>query len=330
MTTQRRQALIHLAGLGLASQTGQLFAQSTAISRYPEKQIRLFCPFAPAGGVDLTARLLAQKMSQSWGQPVVVENRPGANGMIAVDLVAKSPPDGYTLTMISSSHSVNVTLQGNQAYNLDRDLVPITQATTQPYVLVVNPSLQAKSVAELRALARSKPGGLTYGSSGIGGFSHLAGALLEVLGGIKLTHVPYKGGSLAMNDVISGQIDMLFSTILQSNAHISSGRLRPLAVSSLQRSPTLPNTPTMQEAGVDGYEMAGWYGVMAPRGTPAPIVEKLNREMVRILKLPETRERLAGDGSDPVGSTPAEFGTHVSTEVKRWAKLIKELDIRSQ
>jgi len=261
---------------------------------------------------------------------VVVENRPGANGMIAVDLVAKSPPDGYTLTMISSSHSVNVTLQGNQAYNLDRDLVPITQATTQPYVLVVNPSLQAKTVAELRALARSKPGGLTYGSSGIGGFSHLAGALLEVLGGIKLTHVPYKGGSLAMNDVISGQIDMLFSTILQSNAHISSGRLRPLAVSSLQRSPTLPNTPTMQEAGVDGYEMAGWYGVMAPRGTPAPIVEKLNREMVRILKLPETRERLAGDGSDPVGSTPAEFGTHVSTEVKRWAKLIKELDIRSQ
>jgi len=329
MTTQRRQALIHLAGLGLASQTGQLFAQSTAISRYPEKQIRLFCPFAPAGGVDLTARVLAQRMAQSWGQPVVVENRPGANGMIAVDLVAKSPPDGYTLTMISSSHSVNVTLQGNQAYNLERDLVPITQATSQPYVLVVNPSLPVKSVADLRALARSKPGGLTYGSSGIGGFSHLAGALLEALGGIKLTHVPYKGGSLAMNDVISGQIDMLFSTILQSNAHISSGRLRPLAVSTLQRSPTLPDIPTMQEAGVGGYEMAGWYGVMAPRGTPAPIIDKLNREMVRILKLPETRERLAGDGSDPVGSTPAEFGNHVSTEIKRWAKLIKELDIRS-
>jgi tripartite-type tricarboxylate transporter receptor subunit TctC len=221
-------------------------------------------------------------------------------------------------------------LQGNQAYNLERDLVPITQATSQPYVLVVNPSLPVKSVADLRALARSKPGGLTYGSSGIGGFSHLAGALLEALGGIKLTHVPYKGGSLAMNDVISGQIDMLFSTILQSHGHIMSGRLRPLAVSSLQRSPTLPDIPTMQEAGVAGYEMAGWYGVMAPRGTPAPIIDKLNREMVRILKLPETRDRLAGDGSDPVGSTPAEFGNHVSTEVKRWAKLIKELDIRSQ
>jgi len=258
MSTQRRQALIHLAGLGLASQTGQLFAQSTAISRYPEKQIRLYCPFAPAGGVDLTARVLAQKMSQSWGQPVVVENRPGANGMIAVDLVAKSQPDGYTLTMISSSHSVNVTLQGNQAYNLERDLVPITQATSQPYVLVVNPSLPVKSVADLRALARSKPGGLTYGSSGIGGFSHLAGALLEALGGIKLTHVPYKGGSLAMNDVISGQIDMLFSTILQSNAHISSGRLRPLAVSTLQRSATLPDIPTM-------HCMVGMSGQVAER-----------------------------------------------------------------
>ena len=330
MTTQRRQLLVQLAGLGLAGQSGQLFAQSTPVSRYPEKQIRLLCPFAPAGGVDLTARVLAQKMSQSWGQPVVVENRPGANGMIAVDMVAKAQPDGYTLTMISSSHSVNVTLQGNQAYNLERDLVPITQATTQPYVLVVHPSLPVRSVADLRALARSKPGGLTYGSSGIGGFSHLAGALFEVLGGVKLTHVPYKGGSLAMNDVIGGQIDMLFSTILQSHGHIMSGRLRPLAVSTVQRAAALPDIPTMQETGVSGYEMAGWYGVVAPRGTPAPIIDKLNREMVRILKLPETRERLAGDGSEPVGSTPAEFGTHISAEVKRWASLIRELGLRGQ
>ena len=330
MTTQRRQLLVQLAGLGLASQSSPLFAQSTAVSRYPEKQIRLLCPFAPAGGVDLTARLLAQKLSQAWGQPVVVENRPGANGMIAVDMVAKAQPDGYTLTMISSSHSVNVTLQGNQAYNLERDLVPITQATTQPYVLVVHPSLPVRNVADLRALARSKPGGLTYGSSGIGGFSHLAGALMEVMGGVNLTHVPYKGGSLAMNEVIGGQIDMLFSTILQSHGHIMSGRLRPLAVSTPHRAAALPDIPTLQEAGVSGYEMAGWYGVVAPRGTPAPIIDKLNREMVRILKLPDTRERLAGDGSEPVGSTPTEFGTHISTEVKRWASLIRELGLRGQ
>lgn len=329
MHPQRRQLLLQLAGLGLASQSGQLLAQDSAASRFPERPIRLLCPFAPAGGVDLTARLLAQKMAQTWGQSVVVENKPGANGMIAVDLVAKAPADGYTLTMISSSHSVNVTLQGNQNNSLERDLIPITQATTQPYVLVVNPSLPVKTVADLRALARSKPGILTYGSSGIGGFSHLAGALLEALGGIKLTHIPYKGGSLAMNDVISGQIDMLFSTILQSHAHIASGRLRPLAVSSQTRSTSLPDIPTMQEAGVSAYEMSGWYGVMAPRGTPPAIVDKLNREMVRILKLPETRERLAADGSDPVGTTPAQFGTHISTEVKRWANLIRDLGIRS-
>jgi tripartite-type tricarboxylate transporter receptor subunit TctC len=164
--------------------------------------------------------------------------------MIAVDTVAKALPDGYTLTMISSSHSVNVTLQGNQNYSLERDLIPITQATTQPYVLVVNSALAVKTVADLRALALSKPGGLTYGSSGIGGFSHLAGALLEELTGIKLTHVPYKGGSLAMNDVISGQIDMLFSTILQSHEHITSGRLRPVGVASLSRSSSLPSIPT--------------------------------------------------------------------------------------
>ncbi len=330
MLTQRRQLLLQLASLGLAAQTGSVLAQSTAITRYPERQIRLLCPFAPAGGVDLTARVIAQKLSQAWGQTVVVDNKPGANGMIAVDLAAKSQPDGYTLTMISSSHSVNVTLQGNHSYNLERDLVPITQATTQPYVLVVNPALPVKSMADLRALARTKPEGLTYGSSGIGGFSHLAGALLATQAGLNLTHVPYKGGSLAMNDVISGQIDMLFSTILQSHGHIMSGRLKPLAVTSIKRSATLPDTPTMQEAGVTGYEMSGWYGVMAPKGTPAPIIDKLNREIVRILKLPETRERLARDGSDPVGNSSAEFGAHINSEVNRWANLIRDIGIRTE
>ncbi len=327
MSIQRRQLLAQLASLGLAAQTGSALAQSTAISRYPDRQIRLLCPFAPAGGVDLTARIIAQKLSQSWGQSVVVDNKTGANGMIAVELAAKAQPDGYTLTMISSSHSVNVTPQSINSFNLERDLVPVTQATTQPYVLVVNPALPVKSVAELIAMARAKPGGLTYGSSGIGGFSHLAGALLESLGGVKLTHVPYKGGSMAMNDVISGQIDMLFSTILQSHGHIMSGRLKPLAVTSGKRSATLPDTPTMQEAGVAGYQMTGWYGIMAPKGTPAPIIDKLNREIARILTLPDTRVRLGKDGSEAVGNSPAEFGAHISSEVKRWTKLIQEIGI---
>ena len=327
MSIQRRQLLAQLASLGLAAQTGSALAQSTAISRYPDRQIRLLCPFAPAGGVDLTARIIAQKLSQSWGQSVVVDNKTGANGMIAVELAAKAQPDGYTLTMISSSHSVNVMPQGINSFNLERDLVPVTQATTQPYVLVVNPALPVKSVAELIAMARAKPGGLTYGSSGIGGFSHLAGALLESLGGIKLTHVPYKGGSMAMNDVISGQIDMLFSTILQSHGHIMSGRLKPLAVTSVKRSATLPDAPTMQEAGVAGYQMTGWYGIMAPKGTPAPIIDKLNREIVQILTLPDTRARLARDGSEAVGNSTKEFGAHISSEVKRWTKLIQEIGI---
>lgn len=250
--------------------------------------------------------------------------------MIAVDIAAKAAPDGYTLTMISSSHSVNVTLQGHQTYDLERDLAPITQATVQPYVLVVNPAVPARSVEELVAMARAQPGVLTFGSSGIGGFSHLAGALFGSLSGIKLTHVPYKGGSLAMSDVIGGQISMLFSTILQSHGHIASGRLRPLAVSTLKRSPSLPAIPTMQEAGVKGYEMAGWYGVMAPRATPPAILDKLNQEIVRILRLPETRDHLAADGSEPVGNTAQQFGQHIHSEIVRWRQLIHELGIRGE
>ena len=334
MMFQRRdflQALGGLGGVALAGQCGPALAQADAAANYPQRPIRLLCPFAPAGGVDIMARAIAQRLAQVWSQPVIVENRPGANGMIAVDMAAKSAPDGYTLTMVSSSHSVNVTLQGHQQpYNLERDLVPITQATTQPYVLVVNPALPVRSVEELVALARAKPGSLTFGSSGIGGFSHLAGALFGSLAGIQLTHVPYKGGAPAMADVIGGQISMLFSTILQSHAHTLAGKLRPLAVSTARRSASLPTIPTMQEAGVAGYEMAGWYGVLAPRATPAAIVDKLNREMVRILRLPELRERLAVDGSEPVGSSSQQFGEHMHTEIVKWRNLIRELGIRSE
>jgi len=305
-------------------------AQRDAAADYPAKPIRLFCPFAAGGGVDITARAIAQKLTESWSHPVVVENRPGANGTIAVELVAKAPPDGYTLTMISSSHSVNVTLQSHQPYDLTRDLVPITQATVQPYVLVVNPNLPMRSVQDLVAMAKAKPGALTYGSSGIGGFSHLAGALFGSLAGIELTHVPYKGGAPAMVDVISGQIQMLFSTILQSHGHIASGRLRVLAVTTARRSASSPDTPTMQEAGVPGYEVSGWYGVMAPAATPPAIVEKLNRAIVRILRTPEIHKHLAVDGSEPVGNTSAQFGEHIRSEIAKWRRLIRELGIRAE
>ena len=291
--------------------------------------MRLIIPFAPGGGTDLTGRALAQKLTEAFGQTFVADNRPGANGTIGVDIAAKAAPDGYTISMISSSHSVNPSLMKRVPYDLIRDLAPLTQATTQPYALVVHPSVPAKSVKELIALAKAKPGTLNYGSSGTGGLSHLSGALLARLAAIQITHVPYKGGSPAMIDVISGQIQMLFSTILQSHTHIAAGRLRPLGVTTVKRSPALPQIPTMQEAGVKGYEVAGWYGVVAPAKTPKAIIAKLNREMVRALQSTDMSTKLAADGSEPVGSTPEQFGKHIQSEVAKWRNLIDKAGIRA-
>jgi tripartite-type tricarboxylate transporter receptor subunit TctC len=326
MNLNRRKFAVLIGASFLSSLFPKAWAQKIADS-YPNKPIRLLCPFAPAGGVDITARAIAQKLTEVWGQPVVVENKPGANGTIAVETAVRSAPDGYTLTMISSSHSVNVTLQSKQPYDLLKDLAPITQATSQPYVLVINPALPVKSVAELIAYSKSTGKTLTYGSSGVGGFSHLAGGLFGLLSNTNVMHVPYKGGSLAMNDVISGQIDMLFSTILQSHGHIETGRLNAIAVTTTQRSSSLPNVPTMQEAGVKGYEITGWYGVTAPAGVPTPIINKLNKEMAKILKTPAMAERLAIDGAVAVGSTPQEFTQFIRSEVFKWRKVIKDLQI---
>ena len=324
----RRKMLGALGMTGAAVVAPRVWAQSAPA--FPTRPVRLLCPFAAAGGVDITARALGQKLTALWGQPVVVENKPGANGTIAVDIAVKSAPDGYTLSMISSSHSVNETLQRQHPYDLAQDVAPITQATIQPYVLVVNPALPVRSVEELVALARANPGKYTYGSSGLGGLSHLAGALFGSLAGIDLTHIPYKGGALAMSDVISGQIDMLFSTILQSHGHLVAGRLRGLAVTTAQRSPSMPDTPTMQESGVKDYEVAGWYGVVAPAATPVPILDKLNADIVAVLRTPDMRERLAVDGSEPVGNTREQFGAFIRSEIAKWRNLIRELGIKSE
>jgi tripartite-type tricarboxylate transporter receptor subunit TctC len=305
-------------------------AQADPAASYPNKPIRLIVPFATGGGTDLTARAIANELTKAWGQPVIVDNKPGANGTIGVDLAAKAAPDGYTLTMISSSHSVNVSLYKSLPYDLVKDLAPITQATRQPYALVINPKLPVKSVAELVALAKAKPSTLNYGSSGIGGLSHLSGALFASLAGIKLEHIPYKGGAPAMADVVGGQIDMLFSTILQSHAQIEGGKLRALAVTTATRSPAAPQLPTMMEAGVAGFEVAGWYGVLAPAGTPPSIIAKLNKEMVRILHLPAVREHLAADGSEPVGNSPEEFAAHIKSEVAKWRRVVVDADIKAE
>src|SRR5438552_3745102 len=285
MNLGRRELL--QAGVGLASLAAcpRAFAQADPAADFPSRPIRLIVPFAPGGGTDIVARTIGQKLTEAWKQPVVVENRAGGNGTIGAYAVAKSAPDGYTLSMLTSSHSVNVTLQGSKhPYDLLKDLAPISQVTRQPYVLVANPRLP-KSVEELIALARANPGKLTYGSSGIGGTSHLAGALFCSLADIQMTHVPYRGGEPAMTDVVAGQIDMLFSTLLQSHGLIQAGKLRSLAVTTATRSPALPQVPTMQEGGVPGYVVNPWYGVVAPGATPPAIVHKLSREIARIVQL---------------------------------------------
>jgi len=331
MNPGRRELL--QAGVGLASLAAspRVFAQADAAADFPSRPIRLIVPFAPGGGTDIVARTIGQKIGEAWKQPVVVENRAGGNGTIGANAVAKSPPDGYTLSMITSSHSVNVSLQGNQQpYDLLKDFAPISQVTRQPYVLVANPKMPAKSVEELIALARSKPGKLTYGSSGIGGTSHLSGALFCSLADIDMTHVPYRGGEPAMTDVVAGQIDMLFSTLLQSHGLIKAGKLRALAVTTATRSPALPDLPTMQEGGVPRYEVTPWYGVVAPAGTPPAIVNKLNREIVRIVHLPDVIQKMATDGSEPVGNTPEQFAAHIKSEVEKWRDLIRKTGIRTE
>jgi len=297
---------------------------------FPTKPIRLIVPFPPGGGTDITARIIAQKLTERWSQQVVVDNRPGANGTIGVEITAKSAPDGYTITMISSSHAVNVSLYAKLPYDLIRDLTPVTQATSQPYSLVIHPSVPAKSVKELIALARAKPGSLNYGSSGAGGLSHLSGALLATLAGVNLVHIPYKGGALAMNDVIGGQIQMLFGTLLLTGPHVKAGRLRSLAVTTAKRAPAAPELPTMMETGVPGYEVTQWYGILAPAKVPPAIIDKLSKEIARGLHEPDVKPRLAADGSDAVGNAPVEFGAHIKAEVVKYAKIVKEIGLKAE
>ena len=328
MDPRRRQ----LGRLGAALAAGiaapPLWAQAGGAAGYPSKTVRLIIPFAPGGGTDVVARLIAAKLQQTWGQTFIAENKAGGNGTIGLDACAKAPPDGHTLSMVTGSASVNVTLQGNkQPYDLLKDLAPVTQITSQPYALVVNPKLPVNNLAELIALAKARPGALNYGSSGIGGLSHLSGELFCSLANIKMMHVPYKGGNPALSDVVSGQIDMLFSTRLQAHPFIVSNRVKVLAVTTARRSPSAPEIPTMAEAGVPGYEVEGWYGLLAPAGASPAVVDKLQQEIVRILKHSDVKEKLALDGSDPVGSPPAAFAVHMRTEVEKWRKLIHEAGI---
>lgn len=300
------------------------------VDSFPNKPMKIIIPFAPGGGTDITGRTVAAELQKAWGQPVVADNQTGANGTIGISMGSRAAPDGYTMILISASSLINQHVLPSVPYNLLRDFAPLSQLTAQPYALVVHPGVPAKNLKELIAYAKANPGKLNYGSSGIGGTSHLSGALFAQLAGIQLTHVPYKGGNPAMIDVIGGNIQMLYSTLLQAGPHLKSGKLRVLAVSTARRAPAAPDVPTMAEAGVPGYEVAPWYGLVLPGKTPQPIIGKLNKEVARIMQSPEVAPKLAADGSQGIGGTPEAFGALLKAEDAKWAKLVKDIGLKSE
>ncbi len=307
-----------------------LLVPSGNAQEFPSRPVRFMIPLAAGGGGDITVRAVSQKLNAVWGQSVVVDNRPGGTGAIALETVARAQPDGYTIVMISGTHTARrATHHGRLPYDLVRDFAPVTQMTQQSYVLVLHPSVAAKSVPELIAMAKAKPNSLTYGSAGQGSLQHLSGALLATLTSTQLLHVAYKGGGPALADVLGGQISMVFATPLESVPHIKPGRLRPLAVTSPQRSLAMPDLPSIAEAGIAGYEVTNWYGVLAPVAIRKPVLEKLNRSIVAALRTPELTERFQRDGVEPIASTSLQFQKHIHAEIAKWERVVAAAGIKA-
>jgi len=275
-------------------------------------------------------RALALKLTSAWGRQVVVDNRPGGGSVIGTEIVARAPPDGYTIMVAAVSMTINATLRRKLPFDTVKDFAPVTQLVSQPHLVVIHPAFPAKTIKELIALAKAKPGQVNFGTGGTGSGAHLAGELLKHMAGIDLVHIPYKGAGGAINDVVAGQINLTISQFQSVIPHVKSGRLQTIAVSTSRRSSVLPNVPTIAESGVPGFESSSWNGVVAPAGTPKSIVDKLNREIVRILHTPEMRDWIANDGAEAVGSTPAEFSALIKSEIEKWAMVIKTVGIKSE
>jgi tripartite-type tricarboxylate transporter receptor subunit TctC len=291
---------------------------------YPTKPIRLVVPFPPGGATDILARDVAQRLTEAWGQQVIVDNRPGAGGNIGSELVAKSAPDGYTLEMGTvGTHAINASLYAKMPYDHVKDFVPIILVAGVPNVLEVNPSLPVNSVAELIAYAKANPGKLNFASSGNGTSIHLSGELFKVMAGVEMTHVPYKGSAPALQDLIAGQVQVMFDNLPPSLPQIKAGKLRALAVTSAARAPTLPDVPTVAEAGLPGFEASSWFGLLAPAGTPPAFVNKINTEVAAWLATPEAREKLSKQGANAASGTPEDFAKHIAAETAKWAKVVK-------
>ena len=299
-----------------------------AAEAYPVRPVRIVIGLAPGGGTDLQARLFAQKLSDNFGRPFVVENRTGAGGTVAYAQVAKSPPDGYTLMGVTSGYTITPAVYEKLPYDPLKDFAPVSLVVQAPFLLLTHPALPVRTVRELLALARAKPGTLDCATAGYGSSTHMAFELFRVTAGVRITAIPYKGTGPALVDGMAGQVHMLFGNVLSSLAHVKSGKLRALAVTTAKRSAVLPDLPTLADAGVPGYEDSTWFGMLAPAGTPPAIVTRLNAELVKIARSPELVERLAPDGGEPVGNTPEQFARHLVAEIARWRKLVKDAGIR--
>ena len=302
---------------------------SAQMDAYPAKSIRIVVPFPAGGATDIAARAIADKMGAAWKQAVTVENRAGAGGNVGADYVAKSPADGYTLVMgITGSHAINTSLYAKMPYDPVTDFEPVTQVAVVPNVLVVHPSVPAKTLGDLVDLAKRQPGKFDYASLGSGTAAHLGMELFKTSAGIFMVHIPYRGSAPAVADLIGGQVQVMMDGLPSALPHVKAGRLRALAVTSQKRSPAAPDLPTIAESGYPGFYADAWSGLFAPRGTPKAIVDKLAAETQRILRLPDVRERFAGLGAEPVGSTPAEFAQHVQREIGKWARVVKQSGAR--
>ncbi len=320
-----------LAAAGTASaQTRAPSATAADAAKYPSRLVRLQVGYSAGGAVDVSARLIAQRLTEAMGQSFIVENRPGADGIVASDYVAKAAPDGHTLAYISAGHTMNPALHPKSLpYHPVRDFAPASMIATGAQTLVVNPALPVRSVKELVALAKAKPGQINFASSGAGGPMHLSGELLKIMSGIDIVHVPYKGGGPALNDVIGGQIEMTFIGAPASMPHIRSGRLRVIAVSSAKRVGALPEVPTVAESGYPGYDVGALYAVLAPAGTAAAVVGRLSTELAKIVAIREVRERLQGLGLEIVGGTPEQLTAFMTADVDKWMKLVQKIGLKT-
>lgn len=298
--------------------------------KYPSRPIRLVLPFPPGGSTDIVARMVGQKITESLGQQVVVDNRPGGAGNVAAEYVARSAPDGYTLFQVNVANTISATLYPKLNYSLIGDFVAITQLATTPYVVLAHPSVPAKSVRELIAVARSRPGTLNYASAGSGSATHLSGELLKSMAGVAIVHVPYKGTGPALTAVLSGEVDFYFAAVPAAAPFAKTGRLRALAVTSAKRASLMPDVPTIAENGLKGYDTGTWHGVLAPAATPREVVQLLSAEIMKILRMPDVREKLIGQGLEPVGDTPEQFGAFIRAEIEKWARVVKASGARPE